>query len=201
MRKEVKELYKSYGVDVDYALKRLHDTKISIQCWQMDDVIGFENNDSLTGGIQTTGNYPGRARNFNELKDDLEFALRYIPGTKKINLHANYQVLDIVNRRDVTPHQFAPWVKWAKEKGLGLDFNPTVFSSDHMNDGLSLSSPDKATRDYWIKHCINSIKVSEYFATELGSSSLCNSLAGDVLLPPLAILTVYKDLLLLKESK
>ena len=174
MRKEVKELYKSYGVDVDYALKRLHDTKISIQCWQMDDVIGFENNDSLTGGIQTTGNYPGRARNFNELKDDLEFALRYIPGTKKINLHANYQVLDIVNRRDVTPHQFAPWVKWAKEKGLGLDFNPTMFSSPMLKDNMTLSSPIKEVRDYWITHCINSLKITEYFGKELGQKALCN---------------------------
>jgi L-rhamnose isomerase len=147
MRKEVKELYKSYGVDVDYALKRLHDTKISIQCWQMDDVIGFENNDSLTGGIQTTGNYPGRARNFKELTEDLEFALKYIPGSKKINLHANYQVEDIVDRRDVTPHQFAPWVKWAKENGLGLDFNPTMFSSPMLKDNMTLSSPIKEVRD------------------------------------------------------
>ena len=174
MRKEVKELYKMYGVDVDYALKRLHDTKISIQCWQMDDVIGFENNTSLTGGIQTTGNYPGRARNFKELTEDLEFALKYIPGSKKINLHANYQVEDIVDRRDVTPHQFAPWVKWAKENGLGLDFNPTMFSSPMLKDNMTLSSPIKEVRDYWITHCINSLKITEYFGKELGQKALCN---------------------------
>jgi L-rhamnose isomerase len=140
----------------------------------MDDVIGFENNDSLTGGIQTTGNYPGRARNFKELTEDLEFALKYIPGSKKINLHANYQVEDIVDRRDVTPHQFAPWVKWAKEKGLGLDFNPTMFSSSMLKDNMTLSSPIKEVRDYWITHCINSLKITEYFGKELGQKALCN---------------------------
>jgi L-rhamnose isomerase len=140
----------------------------------MDDVIGFENNDSLTGGIQTTGNYPGRARNFKELTEDLEFALKYIPGSKKINLHANYQVEDIVDRRDVTPHQFAPWVKWAKENGLGLDFNPTMFSSPMLKDNMTLSSPIKEVRDYWITHCINSLKITEYFGKELGQKALCN---------------------------
>jgi L-rhamnose isomerase len=104
----------------------------------------------------------------------LEFALKYIPGSKKINLHANYQVEDIVDRRDVTPHQFAPWVKWAKENGLGLDFNPTMFSSPMLKDNMTLSSPIKEVRDYWITHCINSLKITEYFGKELGQKALCN---------------------------
>ncbi|MCR5231727.1 MAG: L-rhamnose isomerase [Acholeplasmatales bacterium] len=174
MREEVKNIYKKYGIDVDLALKRLHDTKISLHCWQLDDVMGFENQDQLTGGIQTTGNYPGRARNFSELTKDLDFALKYIPGSKKINLHANYQVLDIVDRKDVTIHQFKPWVDFAKERGLGLDFNPTIFSSPMLKDNMSLSSPIDEVREYWITHCINSLKITEYFGKELGQKALCN---------------------------
>ena len=174
MRKETKELFKSYGIDVNKALKTLKNTPISIQCWQLDDVQGFENADALSGGIQSTGNYPGKARNFDEWKSDMDVALKLIPGTKRINVHASYQTNNVVDRSLAGPEQYKDWVKYAKERGLGLDFNPTIFSSSHMNDGLSLSSPDKETRDYWIRHCINSIKVSEYFATELGSSSLCN---------------------------
>ena len=174
MREEVKNIYKKYGIDVDLALKRLHDTKISLHCRQLDDVMGFENQDQLTGGIQTTGNYPGRARNFSELTKDLDFALKYIPGSKKINLHANYQVLDIVDRKDVTIHQFKPWVDFAKERGLGLDFNPTIFSSPMLKDNMSLSSPIDEVREYWITHCINSLKITEYFGKELGQKALCN---------------------------
>lgn len=174
MRKQVKELYKKYGVDINKALNTLKNTKISLHCWQLDDVNGFENCGDLSGGIQTTGNYPGKARNFEELTRDLDVALKYIPGSKKINLHAIYQTGEIVERCDVSVAQFEKWVDYAKERGLGLDYNPTIFSHPMLVDGLSLSSPDKKVRDYWIKHCINGLKITEYFAKELGQKSLMN---------------------------
>lgn len=174
LNKEIIDLYKSYGIDVEKAINTLKNTRISLHCWQLDDVSGFEDSGALTGGIQTTGNYPGKARNFAELTTDLDLALKCIPGAKKINLHAIYQSDDAVDRRDITPKQFASWIKYAKERNLGLDFNPTIFSSPMLKDGLSLSSPDKSVREYWIKHCINSIKVSEAFAKETGIKSLCN---------------------------
>lgn len=174
MTKEVKELYAKYGVDVEKALSTLKKTKISIHCWQLDDVNGFENNTSLTGGIQSTGNYPGKARNFEELTQDLTVALKHIPGKKKINLHACYQTGEIVDRKDISPKQFSKWVDYAKEHNLGLDFNPTLFSSNMMKDGLTLSSPDEEIRNYWIEHVINSIKVTEYFGHELHQKALCN---------------------------
>ena len=174
MRKDTKELYARYGIDVDKALKTLAKTKISIHCWQLDDVNGFENNTSLTGGIQSTGNYPGKARNFEELTQDLTVALKHIPGKKKINLHACYQTGEIVDRKDISPKQFSKWVDYAKKHNLGLDFNPTLFSSNMMKDGLTLSSPDEKIRKYWIEHVINSIKVTEYFGHELHQKALCN---------------------------
>lgn len=174
MRKEVKRIYESYGVDVYTALRKLKETKISLHCWQLDDVMGFENAGSLTGGIQTTGNYPGRARNFKELTQDLDKALEYIPGSKKINLHAIYQTGKPVERCDVGPEQFKEWVSYAKSRGLGLDYNPTIFSSPMLVDGMSLSSPDEKVRNYWIKHCINGLKITEMFGKELGQKSLMN---------------------------
>ena len=174
MRKDTKELYARYGIDIDKALKTLAKTKISIHCWQLDDVNGFENNTSLTGGIQSTGNYLGKARNFEELTQDLSLALKHIPGKKKINLHACYQTGEIVDRKDISPKQFSKWVDYAKEHNLGLDFNPTLFSSNMMKDGLTLSSPDEEIRKYWIEHVINSIKVTEYFGHELHQKALCN---------------------------
>ncbi len=169
-----KAIFASYGVDVEKAMEIASSTPISLQCWQLDDVHGFENSGPLTGGIQTTGHYPGLSRNYEELTADLDVALGLIPGKKKINLHAIYESDDIVDRADITPKQFARWIEYAKKRGLGLDFNPTCFSSGKMNDGMSLSSPDKATRDYWIRHCVNSIKVTEAFAKETGMNALCN---------------------------
>mgnify|MGYP003322059152 CR=1 FL=1 len=173
MRKEVKEIYSKYGIDVKNVIKILAKTKISLHCWQLDDVNGFENVE-LSGGIQTTGNYPGKARNFDELTKDLDVALKYIPGSKKINLHAIYQTGNIVDRKDIGPEQFKDWVKYAKERGLGLDYNPTIFSHPMLVDGMSLSSPDEKVRNYWIEHCINSLKVTEYFGRELKQKSLMN---------------------------
>ena len=169
-----KDIYKKYGIDVDKKLDILKNVKISLHVWQLDDVNGFENQGALTGGIQTTGNYPGKARNFKEMCDDLEFALKYIPGSKKLNLHAIYQAVDVVDRKDITPRQFSPWVDFAKKHDLGLDFNPTIFSSPMLKDNMSLSSPDKDVRDYWIEHTINSLKITEYFGRELHQKSLMN---------------------------
>lgn len=174
MRKQVKELYASYGVDVFEALRKLKETKISLHCWQLDDVQGFESSGDLSGGIQTTGNYPGKARNFEELIQDLDEALKYIPGKKKINLHAIYQTGKIVERKDIGPAQFKKWVEFAKERGLGLDYNPTIFSHPMLVDGMSLSSPRKDVRDYWIEHCINGLKITEMFGKELGQKALMN---------------------------
>lgn len=174
MRKQVKETYASYGVDVFKALRKLKEIKISLHCWQLDDVKGFESEGELTGGIQTTGNYIGRARNFKELTQDLDKALEYIPGSKKINLHAIYQTGKIVDRSEVGPEQFKQWVEYAKARGLGLDYNPTIFSHPMLVDNMSLSSPDPKVREYWIKHCINGLKITEMFGKELGQKSLMN---------------------------
>ena len=174
MKNYIREKYLEYGINVDNVLKRFKEITISIHCWQLDDVNGFENSKELSGGIQSTGDYPGKARNFDELSSDLDVALKYIPGKKKINLHAMYQSDDVCDRSEITINQFKKWIEYAKKNNLGLDFNPTIFSSDMLVDGLSLSSPDKNVRNYWIKHCINSIKVTEEFAKYLGIKALCN---------------------------
>lgn len=171
-----KELYKSIGVDVDAAIKKLRDVKISIHCWQGDDVNGFENSGELSGGIAATGNYPGKARNVDELMNDIDEALKVIPGKHKINLHAIYAVTngEKVERSDLKPEHFVKWVQFAKERGLGLDFNPTLFSHPMAADGLTLSHPDEKVRKYWIKHCIACRKIAEYFGRELGQPCVNN---------------------------
>ena len=173
-----KERYQSIGIDTEKALNILKDIPISIHCWQGDDVIGFDGSDNLSGGIQTTGNYPGRARNFEELKEDIKKAFSLMPGKKRLNVHASYAIKekgDKADRDNYEPKHFAPWVKFAQEIGLdGIDFNPTMFSHPNMKDGLSLSSPDKNIRDFWIRHCQASIRIAEYFATEMGTPSLVN---------------------------
>ena len=173
MKKQTIEAFKKYGVDVKKALKELKDVAVSIHCWQLDDVTGFENSGPLTGGIQSTGDRPGKARNFEELTLDLEKAIKYIPGKKKVNLHSIYQTGKIVDRKDIGIEQFAKWVEFAKKHNLGLDSNPTLFSSPMVRHGLTLSSPDKEVRDYWITHCINSLKVTEYFGKQLNQKALC----------------------------
>ena len=174
MKKQTIEQFSKYGVDVKQALKALKKVVISIHCWQLDDVSGFENNGPLTGGIQSTGNHPGKARNFKELTADLEQAMKYIPGKKKVNLHSIYQTGKIVDRKDIGIDQFKLWVDWAKKNNVGLDYNPTFFSSPMVKEGLTLSSPDKEVRDYWIEHAINSLKITEYFGKELHQKALCN---------------------------
>ncbi len=173
-----REVYSKYGVDVDAALASVAKTPVSIHCWQGEDVHGFESPDAdLTGGIQSTGNYPGKARNIDELRRDFEFAKTLIPGKKKFSLHAIY--LDAggkkVERDEIAPEHFASWVQWARENDLGLDFNPTFFSHPLSADGFTLSNDDKNIRDFWIRHGIASRKISEYFGRELGQVS-CNNL-------------------------
>ena len=172
-----KKAYEKWGIDVDAALETLKQVPISIHCWQGDDIEGFETNQrELSGGIDVTGNYPGKARTPEELRSDLEKALSLIPGKHRINLHAIYGETDgkVVDRDALAPEHFENWVQWAKEHELGLDFNPTLFSHEKAEDGLTLAHPDKEIRDFWIDHCIASRKIGEYFGRELGTPALTN---------------------------
>jgi len=170
-----RERFASIGVDTASVLETLNDIPISIQCWQGDDVRGFEDPEGdLTGGIQTSGNYPGRARNGEELRADLEVALAQIPGKKRLNLHAIYlEWSTAVERDEIEPKHFDRWVKWAKQNNLGLDFNPTCFSHP-LSEKATLSHPDAAVRRFWIDHCLASRKISEFFGQELGTFSIMN---------------------------
>ena len=169
--------YAKYGIDTERAIEQLSNIPISIHCWQGDDVVGLDGGGSLSGGIQTTGNYPGRARNFDELTADIKKAFSLMPGNKRLNIHASYAVLngEQVDRDNYQPKHFAPWVKFAKKNGItGIDFNPTLFSHANVKDGLTLSSPDENIRKFWIEHCKASIRISEYLATEMGTPCLMN---------------------------
>lgn len=176
MYSEAKEIYARYGIDTEKVLAQLAKVPVSINCWQGDDVIGFEKNAGpLTGGIQTTGNYPGRARNPQELMDDFTFASSLIPGAKRLNLHASYLISDRPkDRNEITEEDFRPWIDYAKAHGLGLDFNPTCFSHPMVVNNLTLSSPHKEVRDFWIEHCRRSRRIAGCFAKELGTYSVCN---------------------------
>ena len=172
-----KAAYAKYGIDTESALQSTAKIPVSVHCWQGDDVVGLDGGGAASNGIQTTGNYPGRARNFAELTADMQKAFSLIPGKKRLNLHASYAVLngEKVDRDAYRPEHFAPWVKFAKEIGLdGIDFNPTIFSHKNMKDGLSLSSPDEEIRSFWVRHCKACLKISEYFATEMGTPCLMN---------------------------
>ncbi|MGN0744692.1 MAG: L-rhamnose isomerase [Christensenellales bacterium] len=174
---ETKNAYAQIGVDTEKAIEQLKNTAISVHCWQGDDVVGFDCGEKASGGIQTTGNYPGRARTFDELKQDIKKAFSLMPGKKRLNLHASYAVLngENVDRNAYRPEHFAPWVEFAKEIGLdGIDFNPTMFSHPMVKNGLTLSSPDESVRRFWIEHCKACIRISEYFATQMNSHCLMN---------------------------
>ncbi|MBQ4516205.1 MAG: L-rhamnose isomerase [Clostridia bacterium] len=177
-----KEMYAKFGVDTDAAIKTLKNVPVSIHCWQGDDVKGFDQDGPLTGGIQTTGNYPGSARTPEELMADLDKALSLCPGAKKINVHACYAIFadgEFADRDKLEPKHFAKWVEFAKERGMGLDFNPTFFSHPKVKDGLTLSSPDEATRKFWIEHGKACIRISQYFAEETGIPCVMNIWTGD----------------------
>lgn len=176
---EAKQAYAAFGVDTDAAIAALKNVPISVHCWQGDDVLGFEGAESLTGGIQTTGNYPGRARTPEELLKDYAFALSLMPGKKRINVHASYAFLGEdkgkVDRDKYEPKHFAPWVKFAKDNGYdGIDFNPTFFAHPKMKDGLTLSSPDEETRTFWVEHGKRCMEIAAYLGKEMGSPCLVN---------------------------
>ncbi len=168
-------IYAQAGVDVEKALERLSKIPVSMHCWQGDDVKGFLSDGELSGGIQTTGNYPYRARNFEELTADMDFAFALIPGKKRINLHAIYAVTK--EKKDVdelTVEDFRPWIDWAKKRGIGIDFNPTLFSHPMVKNGLTLSSPDENVRKFWIKHVKACRKIAAEIGKEQGSPCLNN---------------------------
>ena len=178
-----KAAYAALGVDVDAAMARLQSVPVSLHCWQGDDVRGFDTDPSkpLTGGIQTTGNYPGRARTPEELMADIDEVLKLCPGTKKINLHASYAIFedgDWADRGKLEPRHFARWVEFCKARGLGADFNPTFFSHPKC-DPLTLSSPNEDTRRFWIEHGKACIRISQYLAEELGQPCTMNIWTGD----------------------
>ena len=171
-----KQIYAELGIDTDAAIEAVKKIPISMHCWQGDDVNGFLFQDiALSGGIQTTGNYPGRARTAEELRQDLDFALRMIPSTHRVNLHAIYADTDEkIDLTDLAPRHFTSWVEWAKERGLGLDYNPTCFSHPMADSGFTLSSADPAVRAFWIEHCRGSRRISEYFGRTLDTKCVTN---------------------------
>ena len=177
-----KAMYAKCGVDTAAAIEKLKNASVSLHCWQGDDVAGFDHKGPLTGGIQTTGNYPGKARTPDELFADMDKALSLMPGKKKINVHASYAIFEegeFADRDALEPKHFKKWVEFAKERGMGLDFNPTFFSHDKVKDGLTLSSPDEETRKFWIRHGQACIRISEYFAKETGIPCVMNIWTGD----------------------
>lgn len=173
---DAKARYAEIGVDTDAALKKLQDVKISMNCWQGDDVKGFLNPDGeLTGGIMATGDYPGAAHTPDQLRQDVEKAFSLIPGSHKLNLHAIYLDTDEpVDLDEIEPKHFAKWASWANEQGVGLDFNPTFFSHPMMKDGMTLAHPDKEVRDFWIEHGKRSRKIAEYLGKETGQTCIDN---------------------------
>ena len=178
-----KARYAALGIDTDAAIARLKSVPVSLHCWQGDDVRGFDTDPSkpLTGGIQTTGNYPGRARTPEELMADLDLVLSLIPGTPKMNLHASYAIFgpgEWADRDKLAPEHFRRWVEFCKARGLGCDFNPTFFSHPKC-DPLTLSSPNEETRRFWIEHGKASIRISSYLAEELGQTCVMNIWTGD----------------------
>jgi L-rhamnose isomerase len=173
---QARSAYAEWGVDTEVAIDRLGMIPISMHCWQGDDVVGFEQKTgSSGGGIQATGNHPGRARNPDELRADLDFAYSMIPGSHRLNLHAMYMDTDETPDRDAIEYRhFAPWVDWAKEQGIGLDFNPTFFAHAKADDNLTLSHPDRGIRDFWIEHGKRTREIAARMGAELGSPCVNN---------------------------
>ena len=170
-----KETYAKIGIDTEEVLKKLAELPISLHCWQGDDVVGFENTGSLSGGIMATGNYPGKAGTPQELMADIEEVLSLLPGKYKINLHAIYAITDgTVDRDKLEPKHFEKWVEFAKKNGLGLDINPTLFSHPLAANSLTLSNPDEKIRRFWIDHCKAMRKIGAYFGKELGITCMNN---------------------------
>jgi len=177
-----KEAYGAWDIDTEAAMAKLDELPISMHCWQGDDVSGFEAPDAeLTGGIMATGTYPGKARNADELRADLDLALSLIPGSHRLNLHAIYAETGgkTVDRVELEPEHFTAWIDWAREKDMGLDFNPTLFSHPKSADGFTLSHPDRAIRQYWIDHCKASRLIGAAFGRKLGTPCITNIWIAD----------------------
>jgi len=177
-----KMMYASIGVDTDVAIEKMKQIPVSLHCWQGDDVTGFDHDGPLTGGIQVTGNYPGKARTSEELMADMDKTISLIPGKKKLNLHACYAIFqsgEFTDRDKIEPKHFSKWVEFAKERNMGIDFNPTFFSHEKVKNGLTLSSPDEDIRQFWIEHGKACIRISQYFAEETGIPCVMNIWTGD----------------------
>lgn len=177
-----KARYAQIGVDTDAAIEKLKTIPVSLHCWQGDDVTGFDHDGPLTGGIQTTGNYPGKAKTPKQLMADMDKAMSLCPGKKKLNLHACYAIFEpgeFVDRDKIEPKHFKKWVDFAKERGMGIDFNPTFFSHPMAKNGLTLTSPDEEVRKFWVEHGKACIRISEYFAKETGIPCVMNIWIGD----------------------
>lgn len=171
-----KARYAKIGIDTEAVMKALAEIPISIHCWQGDDVIGFDHDGALTGGIQTTGNYPGKANTPAELMQDIEKVLTLVGGKHKLNLHACYAIFSdgkFADRDALEPKHFAPWVEFAKKHGMSIDFNPTFFSHPKAAE-FSLSSPDEEIRAFWVRHGKCCIRIAEYFANETGIPCVVN---------------------------
>ena len=170
-----KERYAEVGVDTDKAIEQLEKQQISLHCWQTDDVIGFESKDGLSGGIQTTGNYPGRARNIEEVRKDLEFVKTLIAGNHRVNLHEIYGDFGgkFVDRDEVEPKHFESWIQWAKENNFKLDFNSTSFGHPKSGD-LSLANPDPAIRNFWIEHTKRCRRIADAMGKAQGDPCIMN---------------------------
>ena len=174
--------YAQIGVDTDAAIEKLKTIPVSLHCWQGDDVTGFDHDGPLTGGIQTTGNYPGKAKTPKQLMADMDKAMSLCPGKKKLNLHACYAIFEpgeFVDRDKIEPKHFKKWVDFAKERGMGIDFNPTFFSHPMAKNGLTLTSPEEDVRKFWVEHGKACIRISEYFAKETGIPCVMNIWIGD----------------------
>ena len=172
-----KERYAALGADTEAVLNTLKNVTVSVHCWQGDDVVGFDAKQTLSGGIQTTGNYPGKATTPEQLMADFDEVLRLTPGKKKLNLHASYAIFEdgeFADRDAIQPKHFSRWVAYAKERGLGIDFNPTFFSHTMVKDGLTLSSPDESVRKFWVEHGKRCMEIAEYFAEETGKPCVIN---------------------------
>ncbi len=173
-----REQYAALGVDTEVALRTLAQVAISLHCWQGDDVGGFEraHTSGLTGGIQATGDYPGKARDADELRADADQALRLVPGRHRFNLHASYAETDgqKVERDQLGPEHFSRWLGWAKDRGLGLDFNPTFFAHPLAADGFTLSNRDSGRRAFWVEHGRACRRIGASFGKALGSPCVTN---------------------------
>ena len=181
--KRALEAYKAIGVDTEHAISTLTNLPISLHCWQADDVGGFESPDAILsgGGIQVTGNFPGKARSIQEVQKDLEKVLSLVPGTHRLNLHASYGDFGgkKVDRDEIEPHHFDIWINWAKKNNLKIDFNGTFFSHPLADDGYTLSSKNKEIRDFWIRHAKKTREISAYIGKAMGSVCVLNTWIPD----------------------